>query len=373
MPWMPTRGEVELLGRIPGLHSWAARLERRCFPPLLFAPRIEGKSGELWRMIRRVLTPSLADERLSYQANEWLMSTMKRECRRPAVRSVHAYEDCSQWQFEEAKRLGKACVYDLPIGYYFHWEQKQAELTKQYADWLPRNGLGASRYVRPEQKKRELELADLVLTPSSFARRTVTDFDDKNVAIAPYGVGLNFWNPGERRVADGPLRFIYTGPSSLRKGTPLLIEAWEAAGLGDARLDLVGSWQLKRSRIAALPTTVTFHGPVSRETLREHYQSADVFVFPSFFEGFGLVILEAMACGLPVITTESTAGPDVLDETSGLVVESGCIDALVAALRWFSEHRDQLPQMSKAARAAAERCTWENYRASVQGSTAQFS
>lgn len=373
VPWIPTCGEIALLGRLPGLRSWSARLERRSFPPLLFAPRIEGKLGELWRMVRRILTPFLADESLSYQANDWLMRTMKRECHRPAVTAVHSYEDCSQWQFEEAKRLGKACIYDLPIGYYPWWEQKQAELVRKYSDWLPASGLPTSRHVRPEQKKREIALADLVLAPSTFARGTVEKFLDKEVAIAPYGVDLDFWFPSEVRFASRPVRFIYAGQSSLRKGTPMLIEAWEAAGLADATLELFGPWQLEPGRVAALPAGVTFHGPVSRSALRERYREADVFVFPSFFEGFGLVLLEAMACGLPAITTECTAGPDVLDDDCGRIIEAGNLEAFVASLRWFCQHRDRLPNMSKAARAAAEKRTWKGYRSHVREATAQFS
>ena len=46
------------------------------------------------------------------------MRTMARECHRSTVKAVHAYEDCSLWQFLEAKRLGKACIYDMPICYY---------------------------------------------------------------------------------------------------------------------------------------------------------------------------------------------------------------------------------------------------------------
>ncbi len=185
VPWMPTPRELSMVRKLPGLSSWVRRLERRCFQPLLQATLIEGKSSELWRMARRVLAPSLADASLSYQANDWLMRTMQRECHRTAVTAVHSYEDCSLWQFEEAKRLGKACIYDLPIGYYPAWDQRQMELVRAFPEWLPRTGLSASRYARPEQKRREMELADLVLAPSTFVRRTIEQFTDKKVALAP--------------------------------------------------------------------------------------------------------------------------------------------------------------------------------------------
>jgi glycosyltransferase involved in cell wall biosynthesis len=161
------------------------------------------------------------------------------------------------------------------------------------------------------------------------------------------------------------LRFIYAGQSSIRKGIPVLIEAWEKAQLRDAELVLVGSWQLATDRLKRLPAGVRFVGPVGPEKLRELYRESDVFVFPSFFEGFGLVILEAMACGLPVIASDRSAGPDVLDETCGRVVTAGDVEQLVETLRWFGTNRDRLPEMKKAARTKAERFTWEKYRAAV--------
>lgn len=372
VPWMPTPLQLKLSRKLPGFGAWVQRLDRRCFLPLLHAPRIEGACGETWRMFRRVVIPWLADERLSYEANDWLMETMKCECRRSGVTAVHSYEDCSLWQFEEAKRLGKACIYDMPIGYYPAWERTQAELVRRYADWLPPGGLLSNRFVRPEQKRKEMELADLVLVPSMFVRRTIEQFFEKRVALASYGVDLEFWHPRERRSEDGPLRFIYAGQSSLRKGIPVLLEAWRHAGLKDAVLDLVGSWQFTDARRRDLPRGVTFTGPISAEALRERYQSSDVLVFPSFFEGFGLVILEAMACGLPVIASDATAGPDLLDPSTGRVVPAGDKDALIESLRWFATHRERLPEMKTAARRKAETCTWEHYRRCVSEAVAPF-
>jgi glycosyltransferase involved in cell wall biosynthesis len=368
---MPSATTLRVLDSIEPLRAMTQRLSRRHFSPLAKAPKIQGRAGELRRLLIRAA--GLGDDRLSNEANDWLMRTMSRECRRPRVTTVHAYEDCSLWQFVEARRLGKACIYDMPIGYYLAWKATEAELARQYIDWLPIGGLPSSRYVRPEQKREEMNLADLILVPCSFAEVTIrTYYPHKVIARAPYGVDLNFWKPTGKERGTGPLRFIFAGQLSLRKGTPSLIEAWKKAALRDAELELVGAWQLADSKRSSLPCGVTWRPPCSAQALRDRYRAADIFVFPTYFEGFGLVLLEAMACGLPAITSGATAGPDVMTEACGRLVQTGNLDALVESMRWFDKNREKLPAMSRVARAQAESHSWENYRRRVAEAVAPF-
>ena len=329
----------------------------------------QGRLEEVGRLALRAL--GLGSETLAYQANEWLMRTMAGEVGKRSATVVHAYEECSLWQFEAAKQKGLACIYDLPIGYYPVWQEIEACLTRKYQDWSPETG---SRLARPEQKKAELSLADLVLAPSSFVERTVrAHFPNKQVVRAPYGVDTDFWAPAENNVkGEEPLTFIYAGQMSLRKGIPDLLQAWASAGLRDARLRLVGSWQLAEDRLRNLPENVAWHPPCSAKELREHYRNADIFVFPSYFEGFGLVLLEAMACGLPAIASDASAMPDLFSGTEGALIPAGDNDALTEALRWASDRRDMLPLMGEKARRRAQDCTWPAYRKCVQDAVAPF-
>jgi glycosyltransferase involved in cell wall biosynthesis len=369
--WMPSLLTLQLLDRVGQLRPMVRRFGRRRFPALASAPKIQGRLGEMRRLITRAL--GRGDEALAYEANDWLMRTMRRECQRVSVHAVHAYEDCSLWQFQEAKRLGKACIYDMPIGYYPAWQETQADLARQFVDWLPAGGLPSSRHVRPQQKREEMELADLVLAPSTFVEETIRAFHpNKAISLAPYGVDLEFWTPCARNEGSDVLRFIYAGQNSLRKGIPILLQAWEKAALRSAELHLVGSWYLSDRKKASLPRGVTHVSALSSEALRDHYRRADVFVFPSFFEGFGLVLLEAMACGLPAIASTATAGADVLTEASGRLLPPGDLDGLVDALRLFDKNRGALPAMGRAARKTAEECTWDRYRRAVAEATSAF-
>jgi starch synthase len=370
VPWMPSATTLRILETVPFLCQMSRRLARRHFAPLLAATKIQDRVGESRRLLTRAI--GYGDERLAYQANDWLMRTMSRTCRRPSVSVVHAYEDCSLWQFTEAKRLGKACIYDMPIGYYPAWEQIEADLVRKFSDWLPTEALRRNRYVRPAQKRQEMDLADLVLVPSGFVAKTIAKFyPDKAVALAPYGMDTMEWAPPADRPHD-IMTFLFAGSCSLRKGVPLLLEAWRAAELKHARLRLVGSWQLAKVKQNTLPPRAEWHGTLAKDELRNYYREADVFVLPTYFEGRALVIGEALASGLPILTTPNSGAEDLIDETCGRLVPTGNMDALVECLRWFEKNHDRLPALRRGARARAEQCTWENYRRRVTEAITPF-
>jgi len=363
VPWMPSIATIRVLSLIQPLRPLTQRFARRQFAPLSHVPKVQGRVGEVWRLLMRASGAGNPIE----QGNRWLMRTMARECQRSSVTAVHAYEDCSLWQFMKAKRLGKACVYDMPICYYAAREKTQVELHQKYPDWLPPNWSPTVHDMPQEQKRQEMALADLTLVPSRYVEATIREFyPHKDIARAPYGVDAEFWAPGPMNRPPGPLRFIYAGHASLRKGTPLLIEAWAKAELRDAELTLVGPWILADSKRRSLPPGIKWFPPCSSQALRDRYRESDVFVFPSFAEGFGLVLLEAMACGLPAIASEATIGPEIITAGSGFTTPTGDLDRLVELLRWFDGHRDELPVMSQQARAQAERWTWSKYRALVK-------
>lgn len=362
---MPSEAVLHVLATIKPLRSAAERLGRRNFRALKKAPKIQGRAGEWRRLFARAL--GRGNESLSYDANDWLMETMARASHLRRVSAIHSYEDCSLKQFQTAKRLGKPCIYDMPIGYYRAWQRIQADLIRHYVDWLPAHGAQPSISARLEQKREEMQLADLVLVPSNFVAKTIYEFwPHKTIISAPYGADTDFWVPGTKSRASGPLRFLYAGQLSLRKGTPLLLSAWRKAALKDATLTLVGSWRLSESKRHELPANVTCLPACSREQLREQFQKADVFLFPSYFEGLAIVLLEALACGIPAIATDSSGASELIEESCGKIVSSGNLDELVTALRTVANWSDEMLLAHKAAaRRRAMDWDWKRYRSHV--------
>jgi glycosyltransferase involved in cell wall biosynthesis len=141
-----------------------------------------------------------------------------------------------------------------------------------------------------------------------------------------------------------------------------LLEAWEALALKDAELWLVGPVADHIRRVLPALPGLKFLGKCPHEELPGIFRQCDVFVFPSFCEGFGLVLLEALASGLPVVTTKATAGPDLIrHEVEGLLVESGDSGAFSRAMQFFMDDPERVRVMSEAARRCAENYTWEAY------------
>lgn len=280
---------------------------------------------------------------------------------------VYAYEDGAAETFAAARERGIARIYDLPIGY---WRAahtlygEEAEREPQWACTL--SGLQDSS-EKLARKDEELRLADTVVVASTFTRQTISTAPHCKVPIhiIPYGAPAV---PGE--TAPPPpsekLRVFFAGSLGQRKGLSYLLRAVEILG-NRVELTLLGSKvsedcaplneALKRHRwISTLP-----HAEVLREMARY-----DVFVFPSLFEGFGLVLLEAMAQGLPIITTAHTAGPDLIENgREGFIVPIRSAEAIAEKLDLLARDRHLLSAMKNAALRAASRRVWERYRSQL--------
>jgi glycosyltransferase involved in cell wall biosynthesis len=149
---------------------------------------------------------------------------------------------------------------------------------------------------------------------------------------------------------------------SLGKGA-LLVEAWRLLRAGDnAQLHVYGQPQLSARLRASAAEGLVFHGSVPKPVLFDAYRSADVLVFPTLSDGFGMVVAEAMAHGLPVITTHQAGAADLVSPDNGLVVPAADAQALAHALRWCLDNRDRLHAMRLHALETARCRQWPDFR-----------
>lgn len=277
--------------------------------------------------------------------------------------AVYAYEDGALRTFTAAKRRGVQTLYELPLGYYRGVAEELNRARRERPD------LQATDYAEPQwkqlRKDAELRLADVVVVPCDWALESLRfseGGEPKRVIKVPYGTPTDVVAARTKR-PDGEFTVLFAGHIGLRKGVPHLIEAWEKLQLKNARLLLAGSLNLPKAYLREHAASFTYLGAIPRVELLERMREADLFVFPSLAEGFGLVIGEAMAAGVPVLTTRHTGGTELIsDGREGWCVEAHAVEPLVERLAWAQANRDELYEMGRQARARAEQWTWADYR-----------
>jgi glycosyltransferase involved in cell wall biosynthesis len=224
----------------------------------------------------------------------------------------------------------------------------------------------------------EPRLAAHCLVASSFTRQTLIEngTDPGAITVIPYGVDGRRFFPGEalgRRLTTAPLRLLFVGTITQRKGIKYLLEALRMVRHPDMEVTVCGRVVDDLALFKPLAGQVTIRSSVSHAELLAAYQAADLFVFPSVAEGFAQVLLEALACGLPILSTTHTAAPDLIEEgREGFVVPPRRPDLLAERIEWALRHRRELRDMRQAARTRAEHFTHQRFREGVMAAVHSF-
>ena len=214
-------------------------------------------------------------------------------------------------------------------------------------------------------------LADKCFVASSFTKSTLIKqgVDKNKIIIVPYGVdAISFKNKIEYNM-NGDLNLLFVGQVVQRKGLIYLLEAIKS--LKTTRINLTFA---TRSNIDEVILR-KYDGKISFRIIRnlDNIQlsslmcNSDLLVFPSLLEGFGHVILEAMASGLPVLCTMNTAGPDLfISGNEGFIVPIRDSESISEKLDYILRDKKILIDMGISARKTAETFTWERFRQKIQ-------
>jgi glycosyltransferase involved in cell wall biosynthesis len=256
-------------------------------------------------------------------------------------------------QLQAARARGLWTAVDQNIAAWTLVEHLAREERERFPAWAPATGQRGSAEAYTIRERAEWAETDLIICPSEFVRQSVADDGGPidRCIVVPYGVDTRFQIPVRNR-QRGPLRVLTIGTVGLRKGSPYVLEAARRMK-GQAIFRMVGTGAVPAAASAGLEGVVELKGPIPRLEIIAQYAWADVFLLPTLCEGSATVIYEALAAGLPVITTPN-AGSVVRHGTDGFIVPIRDTDAIVESLHLLHDDRARLFEMSHNARFRAQ-------------------
>jgi glycosyltransferase involved in cell wall biosynthesis len=268
----------------------------------------------------------------------------------------------------KARLLGMRTIFDLPIG---HWRALRTLLADEHAAWPGWTSPDVTAMSDPrivDRKDAELAAADLVVVPSNFVRDTLSAYPGSlpRIAVIPFGAPETSEVPPPPPAGDACLRVLFVGGLTLRKGVPYLLDALART---KARVDvtLIGRRIDRSPALDHALARYRWFPSLPRIEILRMMRSSDVFVLPTLFEGFALVVLEAMSQGCAVITTpNSGADSCIVDGDNGFIVPIRSSEAIVRVLERLQDEPALLAAVRRNARARAAEQTWTKYRAAVR-------
>ena len=279
------------------------------------------------------------------------------------IDAVYAYEGGALATFREARKSGVTAVYELPSGYWY-WERdllaEEAQDNQEFATLHPKL---ADSPGHMQWKDEELKLADFVFVASQHVRRTLAGIiADEKIRVVNYGAPPVQPAKAVSRNANAPLKVLFVGALIQRKGIGYLLDAIELLGPA-VELTLIGTRFAPNGRVDEACRRWRWLETIPYDQVLEEMKESDVLVLPSLSEAFGLVVTEALSCGLPVIVTPNVGAGDLIaDGREGFIVPICSSEAIADKLSILCRDRDLLAAMSENARTTAAAVSWAVYR-----------
>jgi len=217
---------------------------------------------------------------------------------------------------------------------------------------------------------KQLSRVEAIITISEFSKKEISNLlniDRSKIHVTYPGVDLSF-APGKKRLHGLPNRYIlYLGNLEPRKNLPLLLDVYQSlpgSFQNNYPLVIAGAkgWCTgeieKKLRLFRKNGKVTLMGYVPQRFLPDLYRGASLFVYPSLYEGFGLPVIEAMACGVPVLASNATSLPEVVGD-AGVLMNPYDVDEWREGMLELLDDKKMRDEMSEKGLERAKLFTWE--------------
>lgn len=228
------------------------------------------------------------------------------------------------------------------------------------------------------REEREYGIADGIVVLSTFAQQTfiAEGVPPEKLCLLPLGARLDAFRPSpaevearcQRILSGEPLRVLYVGTISFRKGMGDLATIVRQLYRTGFRFRCVGPISSEATHLVSeLRQYAEFIPKRPQQKLPAVYAWGDVFIFPSIEDGYAIVLAQAAASGLPILTTANCAGPDLLREgESGWVFPIRSPHSFVERLQWCAAHRTELAAMARRIPAEFQPRDWADVAADFE-------
>jgi glycosyltransferase involved in cell wall biosynthesis len=278
--------------------------------------------------------------------------------------AVVASGGCAEKTFRRMKTKTGLCILNYPLAHHRFTRKlllEEAELEPAFAGTL--NSHDLPKWLE-ERLDEEIALADHILVGSSFVRESFVKegIPAEKLEVIPYGTDTRLFEPVTSKPQTDCFKLLFIGQIGQRKGISYLVRAYKQFRDPKTSLTLVGKIQGDGSAFHPYGELFRHIDHVPHTYLRDIYQQADVFVFPTLVEGMPLVVLEAMASGLPIITTPNGPSDIVRDGVDGFIVPIRDPDSILEKLEYLRANPGACAEMGVNARRRALEFTWCAYQ-----------
>lgn len=273
---------------------------------------------------------------------------------------VYTYNSAGLELLEHARTAGKLAVMEQTMASGVVEDELLQEEERAHPQWAQSRAKDPFRPAFCERERLEWEAANVILCGSEFVRDSIvaSGGPGERCRVIPYGVSLHS-SPARKERIHRPLRVLVAGAVGLRKGAPYVLAAARSLR-GNAEFRMAGQLDITAHAQTMLREHATLLGAVPRAEMHQQFAWADVFLLPTLCEGSATVCYEALAHGLPVITTLN-AGSVVRDGVDGFLVPIRNSEAIQDRIERLANDEDLWAAMSTNALARASDYTLEKY------------